>query len=135
MQHLNFWVYSIELDFNEFKSGLSKQLEVTNFHHDRENYWEYMTGFTRKYKSRLNISRPHKDAMNLQKNEIPLHLIFYSCNELLIEQIGSDLNQFFKLPVHFGTFTDKSTNEERCFEFKSKRTFKKIDLSGLIKGV
>lgn len=134
MRNLNFWVYIIEKEFIDFKVDLAYQLQVRDFLHEKENYWEYMTGYSKKYNSRLNISRPHKEKMDLPNNEIPLQLFFYSCHETLIDYIGNELNQFFKLPVYYGNYIDKITKEaELHHEFKAIKTFRKIDLSGLIK--
>lgn len=132
MQNMNFWTYILEKEFDEFKPELEELFQVKNFVHDRENYWEYMEGFSRKFNAKLNISRPHKTTMVLPNHEIPLLIIFYGCSDKYLEQIGCDLNEYFKIPVYFGNFSDNSTNEKRDLVFNPKKTFKRIDLTGLI---
>jgi hypothetical protein len=133
MQNMHFWTYIIEKEFDEFKAELEELFQVKKFVHDSENYWEYMEGFSRKFNAKLNISRPHKAQMDLPNHEIPLHIIFYECSDSYVEQIGNNLNDYFKIPVYFGNFRDNSTNEKRDLVFTPKKTFKRIDLTGLIK--
>lgn len=133
MHNLSFWVYAAELDFADFKLKLAELLGVSQFQHDTENYWEYMEGFSKTYKARINVSRPHKHRMDLPENEIPLHLIFYASNIGMVDRIGYDLNQFFTLPVHYGRFSEKSTENGPRIAFKSQKIFNRLDFAGLLK--
>ncbi|MGV3611329.1 MAG: hypothetical protein ACO1N0_10295 [Fluviicola sp.] len=139
MQNLNFWVYNKELRFDQFREELEKIFDIRELFHDTENYWEYMFGDSKKFQCRVNISRPNQweqnnlsDSVKKEKNEIPLHLIFYGCNPAFTDQIGNELNHYFKLPVYQG-IVSKIPDTDYGYNFIKQRIYNKIDFSGLIK--
>lgn len=63
---------------------------------------------------------------NLLEKKILLHIIFHSCDKNYIGQIGIELNQFFKLPVYYGNYLNKSTNDQRDYVFTQKKCLREL---------
>ncbi len=132
MQHLHFWIYNKEQQFETFREGMEKLLLVKELQHDVENYWEYMFGHSQKFSCDINVSRPNEWQMKDLPKEIPLHVIFYDCNPSYTDQIGNELNFYFKLPVYQGiVFKIPDSNYGR--RFQKMHTYNKIDFSGMLK--
>lgn len=137
MPHLNYWTYNKKERFSTLKEELEKCLEIKEMLHEQENYWEYMEGYSKRFRCRINVSRPCSDECVVaesgqdKKKEVPLHLIFYDCDPAYTDQIGNELNACFRLPVYEG-IVYKIPELANEYVFIKKRSYRQIDFSGTL---
>ena len=99
---LKYWIY-IEKEISDLTDIFSKLFNVSDFHRDYENVWEWIEGQSDKLNAEINISRKHNWESGLYDKPLRIQFNFSNGkNSSKIDELGMLIAKELKTETFYG---------------------------------